>query len=70
MDAYYRNDYPKAVSCFHKLFPLKSDGKFKREYLRKVEEACKTIVSEMREERDSKSIGKARSIAEQIKRML
>jgi hypothetical protein len=70
MDAYYRNDYPKAISCFHKLFPLKSDGKFKREYLRKAEEACHTIVSEMRGVRGFKAVRKAQSIAEQIKRML
>jgi len=70
MDAYYKNDYPKAISRFHRMIPPKSDAKFKRESLRKAEEACHKMVSEMKEERGLKAAGKAQSIADQIRRML
>jgi len=70
MDAYYRNDYTKAISRFHKLISPKSNGKFKREYLRKAEEACHKMAAEMKEERGLKAARKAQTIAEQIKRML
>jgi hypothetical protein len=70
MDAYYRNDYPEALSYFSKLSSLQPDGKLKREYLRKAGEACHRIASEWREERRLKGAAKAQSIAEQMKRML
>jgi tetratricopeptide (TPR) repeat protein len=70
MDAYYRNDYPEALSYFSKLSSLQPDGKLKKEYLRRAGEACHRIASEWREERRLKGGAKAQSIAEQIKRML
>jgi hypothetical protein len=70
MGAYYGNDYPRALSYFLKLTHLSSDGKLKREYLKKAEEACHKIASEWREEKGLKAAGRARSVAEQIKRML
>jgi hypothetical protein len=70
MDAYYRNDNTKALSRFLKLISLVPDGKFKKEYLRKAEEACHKMVSELKEEKRLKAAAKAQSIAEQLKRML
>jgi hypothetical protein len=70
MDAYYRNDYPKALSHFFRLISPGPDGKFKKEYLRKAEEACHKMASELKEEKRLKTATKAQSIAEQLKRML
>jgi hypothetical protein len=70
MDAYYRNDYPKALSCFSKLTRIPADGKPKREFLKKAGEACMKIASEWKEERGPKAAARARSVAEQMKRML
>jgi hypothetical protein len=69
MDAYYRNDYPKALTHFCRWVPLRSDG-FRQEYLKKAEEACHKIADELSEERGRKAAGRAQSIAEQIRRML
>ena len=70
MGAYYKNEYSRALSYFLKLTHRPSDGKLKREYLRKVEEACHKIASEWREEKGLKAAGRALSVAEQVKRML
>ncbi len=70
MGAYYRNDYPKALFHFFKLAGRKSDGKLNREYLKKTEEACRTMAAELMEEKGRRSAGKARSVAERIRRML
>jgi len=70
MAAYYGNDYPRALSYFLKLTHPSSDGKLKREYLRRAEEACHKIASEWREEKGLKAAERARSVAGQIKRML
>jgi tetratricopeptide (TPR) repeat protein len=70
MDAYYRNDYPKALSYFSKLTRLPADGKLKKEFLKKAGEACMKIASEWKEEKGPKAAARARSVAEQMKRML
>ena len=70
MDAYYRNESFKALSHFLKLITLSPDGRVKKEYLRKAEEACRKMVPELKEEKGLKAARKAQSIAEQIKRML
>ncbi|OGP93123.1 MAG: hypothetical protein A2156_08325 [Deltaproteobacteria bacterium RBG_16_48_10] len=70
MDAFYRNDYPKALLYFLKLTHLPSKDHLKREYLRKAEEASHKIASEWGEERRPKAAGRAESIAEQIRGML
>jgi tetratricopeptide (TPR) repeat protein len=70
MDAYYRNDYPKALSYFSKLTRLPVDGKPKREFLKKAGEACLKIASEWKEEKGPRAAARARSVAEQMKRML
>jgi hypothetical protein len=70
MDAYYRNDYPKALSYFSKLTRLPADGKLKKEFLKKAGEACMKIASEWKEEKGPKAAVRARSVAEQMKRML
>jgi tetratricopeptide (TPR) repeat protein len=70
MDAYYRNDYSKALSHFSKLTRIPADGKVKKEFLKKAGEACMKIASEWKEEKGPKAAVRARSVAEQIKRML
>ncbi len=70
MEAYYRNNYPRALSHFSKLVALQPDGKLKREHLKKAGEACHKIAEEWREEKNAKAAGRAQSIAEQIKAML
>ena len=70
MDAYYRNDYPRALSHFFKLVSHRPDGKFKKEYLRKTEEACRKMASELKEEKHLEAARKAQSIAEHVKRMV
>jgi len=70
MDAYYQNDYRKALVRFFKWIPLLSDGKLKREYLKRAEEACQKMAAELREEKRIGAAGRAQSLAEQIRRML
>ncbi len=68
MNEYYRNAYSKSLSYFSKLIPLKLNGKLKKEYLRKVEEVCHKIFSELKEERGLKGARKAGSLVDQIRK--
>ena len=68
MNEYYKNAYSKSLSYFSKLIPLQFNGKLKREYLRKVEEICKKIFSDLKEEREFKGARKASSLAERIRK--
>jgi tetratricopeptide (TPR) repeat protein len=68
MNAYYRNAYPKSISCFTKLIPLKWNGKLKKEYLRKVEEVCDKVCLEWKEEQSLKAAKKAGSLADRIRK--
>ena len=68
MNEYYRNAYSKSLSYFFKLIPLKLNGKLKREYLRKVEEVCNKICSELEEEKGLKGSRKAGSLADRIRK--
>jgi tetratricopeptide (TPR) repeat protein len=68
MNEYYRNAYSKSLSCFSKLIPLKLNGKLKKEYLRKVEEVCHKIFSELKEERGLKGARKAGSLVDRIRK--
>jgi hypothetical protein len=70
MDAYYRNNHYGALSHFSKLVIPEVAGKLKKEHLKRAGEACHKIAEELREEKNLKAAGRARSIAEQIKRML
>jgi hypothetical protein len=70
MNAYYRNAYSKALSCFAKLVPLRLNGKLKKGYLKRAEEVCHKITSEIREETGVKTAAKCRFLADQIKKML
>jgi len=68
MIEYYRNAYSKSLSYFSKLARVKSDGKVKKEYLRKVEEVCKKISSDLKEEKGLKAAKKASSLADRIRK--
>jgi len=71
MNEYYRNAYPKSMSHFAKLIPLKLiklNGKLEREYLRKVEEICNKICLEWKEEKGMKSAKKAALLADRIRK--
>jgi tetratricopeptide (TPR) repeat protein len=68
MNEYYRNAYSKSLSYFFKLIPFKLNGKLKREYLRKVEEVCNKICSELEEEKGLRPSRKAGSLADRIRK--
>lgn len=68
MNEYYKNAYPKSLSYFAKLIPLKLNLNLKREYLRKAEEVCNKICSEWREEKGPKSAKKAGFLADRIRK--
>ena len=68
MNAYYRNAYRRSLSCFAKLIPLRLNGKLKKEYLKKVEEVCNKICSELKEEKGHKAARKAVSLADRIRK--
>ncbi|OGP53322.1 MAG: hypothetical protein A2162_09615 [Deltaproteobacteria bacterium RBG_13_52_11b] len=70
MSAYYQNSYPKALSCFGKLTALKWSLKATREQLQRVEEVCRKISVEMKEEKGVRGARRADSLAEQIGKML
>ena len=68
MKAYYNNAYSKALSHFSKLLSLRSKGKMKKEYLKKVEEVCYRISSELEEEKRSRAARRAGLLADQIRK--
>jgi tetratricopeptide (TPR) repeat protein len=70
MKAYYKNAYSKAMSFFAKLVPLRLNKKLKRDYLRKAEEVCHRVSSELKEEGEVKTTARCRFLADQIKKML
>ena len=70
MNAYYNNRYSKALSHFEKLIHLKSNLKRKKDHLRKVEEVCQKVSSELKEGKGMKGARRANSLADRIKKML
>jgi tetratricopeptide (TPR) repeat protein len=68
MNAYYRNAYRRSLLYFAKLIPLRLSGKLKKEYLKKVEEVCNKICSELKEEKGDKATHKAVSLADRIRK--
>ena len=70
MDGYYKNAHSKALSYFPKLVRSKLNEKVKKEYLRKAEDVCRKIFSELKEEKGLRSAKKAILLADQIKKML
>ena len=68
MNEYYKNAYSKSLSYFSKLARAKLDGKLKKEYLRKVEEVCKKISSDLKEENGLKAAREAGSLADRIRK--
>jgi tetratricopeptide (TPR) repeat protein len=70
MKAYYRNAYSKTMSFFAKLIHLRLNKKLKRDYLRKADEVCHRVSSELKEEGERKTTARCRFLADQIKKML
>jgi tetratricopeptide (TPR) repeat protein len=70
MKAYYKNAYSKTLSFFAKLVHLRLNKRLKRDYLRKAEEVCHRISSELKEEGKVKTTARCRFLADQIKKML
>ena len=70
MDAYYRNDYTRALSYFSKVTRTPPEGKPRKEFLKKAAEACHKMAWEWKEERGPKAAARAQFIAEEIKGML
>ncbi len=70
MKAYYKNAYSKTMSYFAKLVHLRLNKKLKRDYLRKAEEVCHRVSSELKEEGEVKTTARCRFLADQIKKML
>ena len=68
MKAYYNNAHSKALSHFSKLLPLRSKGKVKKEYLKKVEGVCHRISSELIEEKRLRGARRAGLLADRIKK--
>jgi len=70
MNAYYNNAYSKALSHFTKLVSLRITTKVEKDCLRKAEEVCLKISSELREEEGLRATKKCQFLAGQIKKML
>ena len=70
MNAYYKNNYSKTMSFFAKLVHLKLNKKLKRDYLKKAEEVCHRVFSELKEEGKVRTTARCRFLADQIKKML
>lgn len=70
MKAYYKNAYSKTLSYFAKLVRLRLNKKLKKDYLRKAEEVCHRVSSELKEEEEVKTNPRCRFLADQIKKML
>ena len=68
MNEYYKNAYSKSLAYFAKLIPLTLETKLKKEYLRKVEEVCHKIFSELKEEGGPKAARKASSLVDRIRK--
>ena len=70
MNAYYKNAYSKALSYFSGLVSLRLNRKLKKDYLRKTEEVCHKISSELEDEKRLKAARKFQFLADQIRKML
>ncbi len=68
MNMYYKNAYSRSLSYFSKLARAKLDKKLKKEYLRKVEEICKKISSDLKEEKGLNAAREVSSLADRIRK--
>jgi tetratricopeptide (TPR) repeat protein len=68
MKAYLENSNPKALSFFARLVSSEEKAKSPRDYLKKAEEVCRKISSEMVEEKRLKMAEKVGRIADQLKK--
>ena len=70
MGAYFKNSYSRALAYFEKLVPLRVDKKLKKEYLKKAEEVCLRISTELGEEKRKRASAQCQLLATHIKKML
>jgi tetratricopeptide (TPR) repeat protein len=70
MKAYYKNAYSMTMSYFAKLVHLRLNKKLKRDYLRKAEEVCHRVSSELKGEGEVRTTARCRFLADQIRKML
>ena len=70
MDAYYKNAYLKVLVFWGNLVHLRLNRDLKKNYVKRMEEICDKIASELREEGRLKIARKASALADQIRKML
>lgn len=70
MEAYYKNNYAKALFFLEKLFHLRLKRRFKKHYGRFLEGVCRQMVSELQEEGKIRLGQRAVHLADQAKKML
>ena len=68
MKAYLENSYSQSLFSSAKLVAYNKKARWQREYLKKAEEVCHNISSEMKEENRPKMAKKAGRIADQLKK--
>jgi hypothetical protein len=70
MEAYYRSAYSRALSYFTKSASVKASAKLKKEHLRRAEEICRKISSELTDEKCLKAAKGCQFLADQTGKML
>ena len=68
MNAYYKNTYLDTLSHFSKLVLPGIEIKGKRDYLRKADEVCRRIASELKEEKALRVAQRAGLLADKLKK--
>jgi tetratricopeptide (TPR) repeat protein len=68
MNAYYKNTYLGTLSHFSKLTHPEIEIKGKRDYLRKADEVCRRIASELKEEKALRVARRAELLADKLKK--
>ncbi len=68
MEVYYRNQYARALSYFSRLASPPQRIKGAKEFLKKAEETCHRIASELKDENRTKGMRRASGVADQLKR--
>jgi tetratricopeptide (TPR) repeat protein len=68
MEAYYKSQYAKALSHFSRMASSRQRIRGTKESLKKAEEACHKIVSELKDEKKTRGMRRASSVADQLKK--
>lgn len=68
MEAYYKNRYAKALSHFSRLASSPQGIRGRKEYMKKAEEACHKIVSELKDDKKTRGMRRASSVADRLKK--